>query len=118
MRLHFFSLMALLSLACGAIVLPVTGARVNMPIYKNTAQPNHVVTVNKMVTATPEYYALSRLNVRECPSTDCKVIGYFEERGRVTVYGMTETPLLPCPRWYHVRWGEDGGWSCAGWVSK
>lgn len=127
MRPYLLIITGIFILSCGVATLPLSPvaekqARADMRVQFVTPTPRVVVNAE-------DYYTLGDpLNVRESPSTDSAVLGYFEYGTKVTVIGaVKETPdVLDCPRWYNVvfetvetvdTFDDNSAWVCAEWVT-
>ncbi len=102
-------------LACGT--LPPTVNKLEY-IDTPTQEPDHV---DDMMTNIPDHVmvkTLGKLNVRECPSTSCAVVGVLEADVYIRVGAMVTNEIVDCNRWYPLEWRGKRAWVCADWVSK
>ena len=97
-------------LACGT--LPPT---VNKLEYDYTSTPEVIIepmpTIHTVQT-------LGKLNVRECPSTSCAVVGVLEADVYIRVGALVTNEIVDCSRWYPLEWRGKRAWVCADYVTR
>lgn len=101
--------------ACGAVsTLPIQPTPVDTV---QAAQSVRVLpTLTPFVPVMDTVTTLGTLNVRACPSTQCAVIGWYEEGAEVTVGKIITNDDWNCWKWYPVQWRTQTAYICAEWT--
>lgn len=117
--LYFLTFMALVSMACGQTIQPVTP--VPAPAIQPSPAPvNNAASAMRLPAATEagRVYVVSAsiLTVRSKPSTDATALGYAYEGDELTATGATVDGVGDCTKWAKIRWNGGVGFVCAAFI--
>lgn len=114
--IRLISLLAFLSIACGATATLPTAA----PHVTNYGEVEIVVplpTLTPFVPVSRQVITLGKLNVRSCPSTQCAALGVLDEGTVVEVGALITNDDWNCHLWYPMSWTAQVGYICSEWTA-
>ena len=109
--MRYILLLVLASIACGQTAqLPI----VDTPVVSIVPKAANYAPTAAPVPTPWNVVTLGKLNIRELPSTNSAVLGWYEADMSVTVIALVDG--IGCPRWYLVIYQAERGFICASWT--